>query len=70
MTAHFTNFRHDYGTRPQLDSALHREPEAARRKHDARVRALFWWTTIVVGLLLWAAVAYGVSLLSLSVFAA
>jgi hypothetical protein len=68
MTARFTNFTHDYGIRPQLDRSL-REAEAARRKHDARVRAAFWWTAIVVGLLFWAAIAYSISLLSLKVFA-
>jgi hypothetical protein len=69
MTAYFTNFTHDYGIRPQLDRSLHRQAEAARRKHDARARAAFWWTAIVVGLLFWAAIAYGISLLSLKVFA-
>ena len=69
MTAHFTDFTDDYGIRPQLHRSLNRA-EAARGKHDARVRTAFWWTAIVVGLLFWAAVAYGVSLLSIKVLAA
>jgi phenylalanine-4-hydroxylase len=63
MTAHFANFTHEYGIRPQL------EAEAVRRKRDAKVRAVFWWTAIVVGLLFWAAITYGISLLSLNVLA-
>jgi hypothetical protein len=65
MTAHSTHFSHECGIAPQL-----RAPggeAAVARKHDARVRAAFWWTAIVVSLLFWAAIAYGISLLSLDI---
>ena len=69
MTLHFHNFSHEYGIAPQSDRSPRCEAEGGRSNHDVRLRAAFWWTAIVVGLLFWGAIAYGVSLLSLKVLA-
>ena len=65
MTKQQIRFTREYDIMPQLQRGF-RPESIAGRKRDMRVRAVFLWVAIAVGLLFWAGIALGISLFSLN----